>query len=282
MDGRYVHDHHNKKYFDDAGIAYPNNDWTYDDMLSIAEKLKDTSKNRYGIYNKGNDAFQMAIYSASKDNTPFCDVIYPVKKVSASASYLEGIQNIQNAIKSKALTDPTYDATNVTGMFMQGAIPMLFYGQWAADELIRNTPADLNWGYVAHPRVNTNAQIFDMTGWAVNKNTKNMDAAYKVLRHIHTDTYRLVLGNFPVAPSAYQPANEQYYNTLRTKGHQDMAEGMEYMLNAQIKLPIRFLDTWGSRAYPFMDADWNKFLTGDLPVSDIQKRIVDNINSVIR
>jgi ABC-type glycerol-3-phosphate transport system substrate-binding protein len=273
---------YNKKYFDAAGIPYPANNWTYADMFATAEKLKDTASNRYGVYNKTNDVFNMAIYSASKDGTPFCDVIYPVKKVQASAAFLEGVQLAADAIKSKAITDPLYDATNVTGMFMQGAIPMLYYGQWAADELIRNAPKDLQWGYVANPRVSRTAQIFDMTGWAINKESKNLEAAYKVLRYIHTNTYKEVLGNFPVAPSSYQPANDGYYTTLKNTGHQDLATGLEYMLTADIKLPIRFLDTWGARASSFLDADWNKFLSGELPVSDIQRRVIDNINSVIR
>ena len=29
----------NKRMFDEAGVAYPTDDWTYDDMLAAAEKL---------------------------------------------------------------------------------------------------------------------------------------------------------------------------------------------------------------------------------------------------
>ena len=273
---------YNKKYFDDAGIPYPKNEWTFQEMLQIADRLKDTGQNRYGLYNRNCNVFQMSLYSASKDGTPFTDASYPVRRVQASPAFIEGVQLVQEAIRNRAITGPTYDSANVTGMFMQGAIPMLYYGQWAADEMIRNAPASLQWGYVAHPRVNNNVQIFDMTGWAINKSTKDLDAAYKVLRHIHTDTYRLVLGDFPVAPSSYGPANQGYYSTLANRGHQDLADGMEYMLNAQMKLPVRFMDTWKARANSFLDADWNLILNGEIPVTQIQSRIVDNINSVIR
>jgi ABC-type glycerol-3-phosphate transport system substrate-binding protein len=270
---------YNKKYFDDAGIPYPSKDWTYAEMFAVAEKLK--SADRYGLYNKINDVFFSGIYSASADGAGFCDNIYPVKRVQASAKFLEGISLISAAIKSRAITGPTYDATNVNGQFMQGAIPMLFYGQWAADELIRNAPESLQWGYLPNPRVNGTAQILDAVGWVINKNTKNLDAAFKVLKHIHTTTYKEVLAKTPVAPPAYQPAAEGYYNTLRSSGHEDMAEALDYILNAEIKLPIRFLDTWGAKANKFLEADWNSFLTGDKPVSAIQTVIVDPINEVI-
>ncbi|MDR0730189.1 MAG: hypothetical protein LBF63_00860, partial [Treponema sp.] len=125
------------------------------------------------------------------------------------------------------------------------------------------------------------AQILDAVGWVINKNTKNLDAAFKVLKHIHTTTYKEVLAKTPVAPPAYQPAAEGYYNTLRSSGHGDMAEALDYILNAEIKLPIRFLDTWGAKANKFLDADWNSFITGDRPASAIQTVIVDPINEVI-
>ena len=43
---------YNKKHFDDAGIPYPNGDWTFDEMIAIADKLtqRDGGKTtRYGL-----------------------------------------------------------------------------------------------------------------------------------------------------------------------------------------------------------------------------------------
>lgn len=40
---------YNKKIFDDAGVAYPSDDWTWDDMVEAARKLTDKEKGIYGI-----------------------------------------------------------------------------------------------------------------------------------------------------------------------------------------------------------------------------------------
>ncbi len=40
---------YNKKVFDAAGVAYPTNDWTWDDLRTAAKKLTDPSKNTYGL-----------------------------------------------------------------------------------------------------------------------------------------------------------------------------------------------------------------------------------------
>ncbi|MDQ6419773.1 sugar ABC transporter substrate-binding protein [Paenibacillus sp. LHD-117] len=41
--------YYNKKLFDDAGVAYPQDGWTWDDMKAAAQKLTDKSKKQYGI-----------------------------------------------------------------------------------------------------------------------------------------------------------------------------------------------------------------------------------------
>ena len=40
---------YNKKMFDDAGVAYPTNDWTWDDLRTAAKKLTDASQRTYGL-----------------------------------------------------------------------------------------------------------------------------------------------------------------------------------------------------------------------------------------
>jgi len=273
---------YNKKYFDEAGLDYPTKNWTYEDFFMYAEKLSDLETGRAGVFQKGHSPFICSLYSASKDKTPYTDTIYPVSQVHASEAFKEGVSRMAAAIRAGYVTSPTVDDANVTGNFMQGAIPMLRYGQWAADEIIRNAPDDLDWGYVPSPRVNTNAQILDAVGWCINNNTKYPDAAFKVLKYIESETYKIVLAQTPVAPPAFQPAASGYYGVLAEKGHNDLAEGLDYMLSAEIKLPVRFLDSWGAKANMFTDADWNSFITGERGVDDIQKVIIDPINEVIQ
>ena len=273
---------YNKKFFDEAGLEYPKKDWTYDDFFLYAEQLSDSASNRAGVFQKGHDTFVCSLYSASKDNTPYTDNIYPVTKVQASDSFKEGVNRMAEAIKAGVVTAPTIDDANVTANFMQGAIPILRYGQWAADEMIRNAPEDLKWGYVPSPRVDKNAQILDAVGWCINKQVKDPAAAFQVLKFIESETYKVVLAKTPVAPPAFQPAAAGYYGVLAEKGHDDLSSGLDYMLGAEIKLPVRFLDSWGAKANKFTDADWNSFITGQRSVDDLQKVIIDPINEVIQ
>lgn len=41
--------YYNKKLFDEAGIPYPQDGWTWDDFKEIAEKLSDPAKKQYGL-----------------------------------------------------------------------------------------------------------------------------------------------------------------------------------------------------------------------------------------
>ena len=40
---------YNKKIFDDAGVEYPKDGWTWDEMIETARKLTDSDKGIYGI-----------------------------------------------------------------------------------------------------------------------------------------------------------------------------------------------------------------------------------------
>ena len=52
MESRRLYDpvvYYNKKMFDDAGIAYPSDGWTWTEFQEIAQKLTDKSKKQYGF-----------------------------------------------------------------------------------------------------------------------------------------------------------------------------------------------------------------------------------------
>lgn len=270
---------YNKKLFTDKGVALPTKDWTYADMLAAADKLKDTANNQYGLYNMALDPFAMSNYAVSAGGKAFPDAVYPITKVTIDDKFKEGVNLFRDAIKNGSIPPTTYTATNLTAMFMEGKVPMMMYGQWAADELIRNAPEDLEWGFVPNPKVNDPSTTLDAVGWAISKSTKNPDAAYKLLKYIVSSTYSEVLPNNPVAPAAYMPASKGYYQKLKDTGHGDLADGLDQMLTAKNKVIVRFLDPWAGDANKF-GTSYNEVLDGKADISALDT-YVNNINDVI-
>ena len=72
-----------------------------------------------------------------------------------------------------------------------------------------------------------------------------------MIKFIHTDMYSEVLPQTPVAPPAAVDYGKAYYDKLTESGHQDLVDGMTYMLESPTKLPVRFLDPFASDAGAF-------------------------------
>ena len=276
---------YNKRMFREANIPEPKNGWTYKEMLEAARKLSGMKDGvqRYGLYYPPYTAFDpffLSVYAVSAGGTPFADSIVNVTRVEAGPEFKEGVNLIIQGIKDGSIAPPTFNADNLVTMFMQEKIPMMQHGQWNADELIRNAPKNLEWGFVANPIVSSQSTIYDCVGWASHASIKNPDAVWKVLKYIDTKAYEVVLPQTPVAPPAYVKSAAPYYSKLKETGHEDVAEALDYMLKSPNKQPIRFQQSWAGEAKKFIDADWNKILMGQVPVSKIDE-IVKNINDVI-
>lgn len=272
---------YNKDLFKKAGLSEPTGDWTYKDLLNDADKLKDTSKKVYGLYGDNFfDPFYMGLYSIQNGGSGLTDSIFPITKVTADSAFKDGVSTYAKYMANGAIAPTSYDITNLVSQFESGAVPMMWYGQWAASDIIQNAPS-LNWGYVANPKgsANKSATLYDCTGFSILGKTKNPEAAYKVCKYIVSDAYEQILPSFPVAPSAYKKASSAYYDALKGKGHEDVGTAVDTMCNAKTKVASKFLDTYASKATAYF-TKWTNVYTSKTQSNDIDN-IMENVNKVI-
>ena len=157
---------------------------------------------------------------------------------------------------------------------------MLWYGQWEADDLIRNAK-NLKWGFAPAPAGTVQKSVmFDSVGWASPKSIKNPELVWKLLKFMDSTMYEKILPQTPVAPSAYEPSAQPYYDKVKSVGHQELADSIDSMLKTSNKQPIRFLTTWSGDANKFTGTDWNDILESKKDISTIDT-VVKNINNVI-
>lgn len=278
---------YSKKALDDAGLEYPKDGWSLEQCLEYAEKLtKDEGGNHtYGLYaNSKFDPFFVSIYAASAGDTPYASPIKDVQGVTASPAFKKAVGMIGEAIQKKYVTDNEWNVTNASTMFMEGQCPMFTAGQWFADEFIRNAPADFEWGFVSWPIAEggSSAAIYDCTGWASSKDISNPDLIYDMIKFIHTDMYSEVLPQTPVAPPAAVDYGKAYYDKLTESGHQDLVDGMTYMLESPTKLPVRFLDPFASDAGAFQTDAWGPIINGAGSEADLDKMVENTNNAITR
>ncbi|MFV0399916.1 MAG: ABC transporter substrate-binding protein [Oscillospiraceae bacterium] len=276
---------YNKDTFDAAGVDYPKDGWSYQDMLEKAAALtsEDGDVHVYGVYTSARmDPFFVSTYPKSAGDLPFAELIKGNTQVQASPKFREVVGLIGEATQNKYITDWEFTTSNAATMFMEGKMPMMTAGQWYADEFIRNAPETLNWGFVSWPVADASnpAAIYDCTGWASSANISDPETIYQVIKFIHTEMYADVLPQTPVAPSAAVDFAQPYYDKIIESGHPEMVDAMKYMLECENKLPVRFLDTYATDAQKFIDDGWGPIINGTSTDEAIDK-LVENINAVI-
>ncbi len=271
---------YNKKTLAGAGVTEPKAGWSYDDLFAAADKLKDSAKGTFGIYGMSTDPYFLSLYTASAGGKPFMDSFYPVKNVTIDPKMSEIITKIQGAVKGGSMPPITQDQGDIATKFIQGEIPMMFYGQWVADQLIRTAP-DLDWGFVPNPTVKPDSfhTILDATGFSISATTPHPDEAYMLLKYVVGTAYNTVLVDFPVAPAAYVDASAPYFQKLKDTGHADLADGLDYMLKSPNKLLVRLLDPWAGDANKF-GTDFTNIVDGTAPLTDLDA-YAKNVNDVI-
>ncbi|AGZ42778.1 ABC transporter substrate-binding protein [Actinoplanes friuliensis] len=146
---------YNPKLFDDAGIAYPTDEWSWEDFRAAAKKLTDPGTNTYGT------AYSV---SGSEDTTwhlwpllwqnggKILDGTKPAFNSEAGVKALETLRAMAVDDKSMYLdqTDEKYGP-----LFNSGRVGMMLSGPWALLDL---KDAKLKYGVTALPGVNGDHQ----------------------------------------------------------------------------------------------------------------------------
>jgi multiple sugar transport system substrate-binding protein len=126
--------YYNKALFDAAGIAYPTNDWTWDDLLVMAKAMTkgEGAEAQYG-FSTYTDTYPIQYYVWSHDG----DMISPDGKQASgycdSQATIEAITwYVDLAIKEKVSPSPTavQSLGGESQMFMTGKLAIFDTGRW--------------------------------------------------------------------------------------------------------------------------------------------------------
>lgn len=169
---------YNKDIFDQAGVAYPTNDWTWDEYAAIAREITEKT-GAYGTH--------YHTWFSDVCNWAVCGVDYTL----ADGNYdrLQYFYELVLGLEDDGVC-MTYDELSASGMhysgaFAQGNIAMLPMGYWYAGTLIgyiKDGTASMNWGIAAVPHlddVEAGSSFGSPTGIAISAASANKEEAWK-------------------------------------------------------------------------------------------------------
>lgn len=202
---------YNKKMFDEAGIAYPTADWTWEDFREIAKKLTNPEKNQYGT------ALKPATYQESWYSTIYAyggEVISEDKTKSGfdNPKTIEAMQLIENIIKDGSMPEYSVVAENNTEeLMMAGTVAMTFQGSWMIPDLASSEYIKENCDIAPLPKgPNGTKSISNGLGWAASAQGEHTEEAWKLIEYLGSKEAQQKQAELGVTMAAYKGVSDAW------------------------------------------------------------------------
>ncbi len=175
---------YNKDMFDKAGIAYPTDDWTWDDFIAAGKKLTGTvdGNKQYAI--TFDDIYPIAV---SFGGEYFDDMANPTAVTFNSDATVKALQFVQDCIYKDSIAPDTKNAELLGGSFSTGKVAMQVTGAWAIAEYSKVNTFKWDVARVPKPAGGEHKTMYYVAGYAVNAATKNPDLAKAFAKYFQSD-----------------------------------------------------------------------------------------------
>jgi multiple sugar transport system substrate-binding protein len=228
---------YNKDLFDEAGVEYPTNEWTWDDLLDAATKLTRTTsdgRQTYGIYAVNN--IQEMWGNLVKQNG---GSFLTEDKKQAAINTPESIEAIQFAVDliHKHKVSPT--AQGVSSLpgyiesggspFMTGLVAMKFQGNYELGVLLESDA--FAWDVVTMTERKIKGGLAWSQAWVMYEQTQQPDAAWRFIEYMLSEEANQVISDTPnkgQCPPLKSAAYDGAYGQPPPDNMQAFLDGYEY------------------------------------------------------
>jgi len=268
---------YNKTMFDEAGIEYPDDTWTWEDMYIAAKQLTkdDGSQYGYAINTSNNqDSYYNIIYSYGGN------VISEDKKTSGfdNPKTIEAMELVEKMLSEGVC--PPLEVISENGadvLFTSGKVAMITQGSWMVPYYRDNEYSAVNADIAVLPTGpdGTRVSIYNGLGWAAAANGENTEAAWKLIEYLSTKEAQLMQADLGVTMSAYKGTSDQWKANVpefNLQAHLDMLDA-----TLVFRPYSRSTSRWEDMVTKELRVAW----TGDATMADTLKVIADEMNKIL-
>lgn len=272
---------YNKELFDQAGIAYPTDDWTWDDLLRMARALtkKDVSGRiiQYGFYGWAWQNFVYGNGGALVDdvkNPKHTRITNP--KTIAGLQFYSDLSNLyQVAPTSTSLSNL---GMGVDMMFASGRLAMFLSGIWETP-LLRNYK--FKWDVAMFPKNPEGVRAFGTggSGYAILRSSKHKAEAWEVIKALTSEQGQARLADRGLA----QPARIAVSENEHWATHPAPPENKK-MLNEAVKYIVfdPFHPRWREIEGKYLLPAFELVFTGKKTAEEAAQELEPKINAILQ
>ena len=264
---------YNKAMFDEAGLAYPTADWTWDDVTEAAKKLTKEDGSQYGLAVR-NDNNQAGYYNLVYDNGGHIINEDKTKSGWDDPKTIEAMEVLESWIKDGVM--PPIETMSENGedvLFQSGKVAMVLQGSWMVAAYRDNEYTAENCDVVELPKSATTgrrASVYNGLGWAASANGKNTENAWKLIEYLGSEKAQKKQAELGVTMSAYKGTSDAWANSaeFNLQAYLNMMEDME------IRPYSKATVTWENEDNEILKSVY----MGEKSMADACKEMADQMN----
>jgi len=238
---------YNKTLFDEAGIAYPDETWTWDIMKDAAKKLTKEDGSQYGfcagLHNQ--EGYYNFVYQNGGE------IITSDRQSGyAKEATIAGIEEYFSYVR-EGLSPEIYDDQARAQAIENGLCAMGLFGSWNLSGFAASDFMNENFDCAVLPMSNGGGRssIFNGLGNAIAVNTPHPDEAWRWVEYLSSKEGQIRQAELGIAISAFNGTADEFANAypqFNTKCYIDMVE------YAQIRPYSNQTSVWEDKAYELL------------------------------
>ena len=231
---------YNKELFDQAGVSYPDDEWTWGDMIDASEQIYDkTGKYGYMAYAHDQVGYWNFVYQNGGEilNEDGTEAEYTEPATADAIKYYIDLQK-----NDWCPTQDQFANTSATEQFFSGQGAMFYAGSWDLTNFC-TTYKDMNgkWDVAVLPKCpnpengDGKAVISNSVSYATAAKGKNKDLAMDFLKFLGSEEGQKIEGESGVAIPAYNGLEDYWAKTFAENDYDVNVENIIPMFDYSVK-----------------------------------------------
>ena len=268
---------YNKTMFDEAGVDYPDETWTWDTVVENAKKLTNEDGSQYGIAIR-NDNNQEAYYNIVYDMGG--EIISDDKKTSGydDPNTIKAMQYIEKLIQDGSMPSmETMSENNPDILLKSGKSAMSFHGSWMVSTFKQEDYIKENCDCAVMPMdadSGRRVSIYNGLGWAAAANGDNTENAWKLIEYLGSEKAQQKQAELGITMSAWDGTSDTWAGCapeFNLQAYLDMRDDMV------VRPYSRNTVTWENRASEI----FKDVYSGNMSMEDACKQIAEEMNATL-
>ena len=271
--------YYNKARFDEAGLKYPNADWTLDDVQAAAEQLRNKEAKQWGIYL---NTYSQSIWGILLSNGGQIFTEDRMGLAYTQPKSLEVWQKFYRLFEQDLSPAPSVikaggGTSAVHSMLASGMIAMVNDGSWSYNPLRKQMDENLGVSLLPAAKAGQkSATILHGLGHVAYTKSKHLDAAKKLALYMTSPKAQEILARANSVIPAYQTATALWVESFA------YPEAGAILSNTQGAYPYQIAKPggleWDTRATEILEDTFN----GNIPFAEGMQRAVEEADRIIQ